>query len=787
MAFPATQPIPNQEDTSAPIATEDGKLNLSNRVKDVPSAASLYQQMWQDDYISNYNRSLVDSAIDGGPPKAPNGQGAWGQGGGVGGGGINQNETNINWGDAEEAFHKECAPDNDLVFSPEVIGSTPLKRSYLDEETRQDKEEVIAEEITATIRDWDLFVTTKQCEILERKKHGVAAIYWMDENDWRWDTAGLEMFKMPRPTRIGVGNLPYCGIRCDMNPELLYEKIRDPELAKAAGWNVPAVKRALIRAAPMNPISDDFEAWERYWKNNDYMMSYSKAVCPLVFMPVKELNGSITALLFNWDGSDEFLYQKKDCFGGMERFCQIYIDNVGTNKYYHAIRGFGTRIYSVAQMVNRMTNQFADQVMQSGMLIFSPPSESDADEAAYMQSANYLILNPGWIQSPVKMPDLQNSTMPGLSVFTERMARVGGKIGSGNSALTPDGKTSKHMFNAQLEQMAMGSDANLENYLSTYERHFREVVRRMTRPNYLPKEPGGEAIAEMHKRCLERGVTSKDIENVDWKRCKINRGVGAGSAAARVLAYDRMQGLRGNMTPDKQELFDRKNTIAIAGIQMADEFFPKPKNRRLPPAADYADVSNNQLMEGKEVPVRDGQNQVVIARIRLEKLQELNQQVKQGGEAALDQVVVPMHYLLEDMQARLEKANPQDPSVKEMEDDAGQFNELVTNGLRHLKSKQDKMQAEMAHNAGKVGDQQVGPQGQNGSGSAPQGGGGAPQGPDLSKAIEKSMELEFKIKLNQLKIAGQQAKNTAEAQKAAQQMTIADLQAASDIHRSRFS
>ena len=48
MAFPATQPIPNQEDTSAPIATEDGKLNLSNRVKDVPSAASLYQQMWQE-------------------------------------------------------------------------------------------------------------------------------------------------------------------------------------------------------------------------------------------------------------------------------------------------------------------------------------------------------------------------------------------------------------------------------------------------------------------------------------------------------------------------------------------------------------------------------------------------------------------------------------------------------------------------------------------------------------------------------------------------------------------
>lgn len=775
MSFPATSPFPVPEDMDASLVSEDGKsLNLSNRFKDVPSAASRYQQMWEDDYIANYNRSLVDSAIDGGPPKNWCAQ--------VAEGGVS--ETNINWRDAERAFHEQCAPDLDLVFSPEVIGSTPLKRSYLDEDSRQEKEEVIAEELTATIRDWDQFVTTKQREIMERKKHGVAVVYWMDENDWRWNMAGLEMFKMPRPTEIGVGNLPYCGIRCDMNPELLYEKIRDPEIAKAAGWNVGAVKRALMKSAPMNPISDDFEAWERYWKDNDYMMSYSKAVCPLVFMPVKELDGTVTALLFNWDGSDSFLYQKRGCFGGMERFCQIYIDNVGTNKYYHSIRGFGTDIYSVAQMVNRMTNMFADQVMQSGMLIFSPPSESDADEAAYMQTANYLIINPGWVQSPVKMPDLQNTTMPGLSVFTDRMARLGGRIGSGNTALYGDGKTPKHMFNAQLEQMALGSDANLENYLATYERHFREIVRRMIRPGYLPNEPGGHAIQDFHKRCLERGVTSKDIENVDWKRCKINRGVGAGSAAARVLAYDRLQGLRGNMPPDIQQLFDRDNTIAIGGIQMADRYFPKPKDRRLPPAADYADVSNNQLMKGEEVPVRDGQNHVIIAQIRLQKLQELNDMVKQGGEAAMDQVVIPMHFLLDNAQQHLEKANPRDPAVKEMEDDFGQFNEMVTNGLRHLKSKQDKMQAEMAHNAGKVGDQQVGPQGQNGN--VPHG--TNDQGPDMSKAVEKSMELGFRIKLNALKLQGQQQKNQLEAQKAAQQMQLADIQSAAAIRRSsRFS
>jgi len=173
------------------------------------------------------------------------------------------------------------------------------------------------------------------------------------------------------------------------------------------------------------------------------MMSYSKAVCPLVLLPVKELDGTVTMLLFNYDGSDEFLYKKEGCFGGMERFCQIYLDNVGTNKYIHSIRGFGHRIYSVAQTYNRMTNQFADAVTTAGMLVFTPPSESDADEAAYTQSGPYLVLNPGWIQSAVKMPDLQNSVMPGMSVFAEKMQRFGGRIGSGNSALYNSSKTNK--------------------------------------------------------------------------------------------------------------------------------------------------------------------------------------------------------------------------------------------------------------------------------------------------------------------------------------------------------
>ena len=779
--FPST-PVSNppDESTVAPIS-KDGKLVVRGRIKTVRDAASLYQQLWQDDYLANYNRSLVDSAIDGGPPKNPAAQ--------VASGGLQ--ETNINWGDAERAYHDECAPLMDLIFSPEVIGSTPLKRTYLDEETRIDYEEVIAEEVSTTIREWDQYVSVKQREIMELKKHGVAVVYRMDETCWYWKMCGLEMFKIPRPTEIGVGNLPYCGMRDDMLPQHLYNMIKDREIAEAAGWNVKEVEKTLMRAAPSNPIYDDFEAWERFWKDNDYMMSYSKAVCPLVLMPVQELDGSVTLLLFNYDGSGDFLYKKEGAFGGIDRFCQMYIENVGTNKYIHSIRGFGHRIFSVVQTINRMTNQVSDAVTTAGMLMFSPPSESDADEAAYSQSGPYLVLNPGWTQAVAKMPDLQNSVMPGLSMFTQRLQNIGNRVGSGNSALSPDGKTPKHMFNAKLEEMAIGADANLESYLSTWERSFRETVRRMIRPDYLPKEPGGMEIAKLKRRLHERGVPSDALHEVDWERCKINRGVGAGSAPVRILTYDRLQVLRPNMPPETQALFDRDEAIAIGGVQMADRYFPKPKNRRLSPDASYADISNNQLMQGEEVPVRDGQNHVIIADVRMEKLKELNEGIAKGGEPVMMQVVVPMHYILDNMQQHLEKANPLDPKVKELEDLAGQFNEMVTNGLRRLQAKQAKAQAEMAHNAGKIGDQQVEGQPQGGSpqdGGSPQGG---PSPDHNQKMVEASLKLQYQIEYNKTKIANfaqdRAQKRADAAADAAQKRQLADIDAASRIHRNALS
>lgn len=768
--------VPSTQQAVAPLVNDDGALITRGRIKDVSAANSLYSSMWDSDRIASRNRARIDSMFDGGPPKNVNAAIVSGQG----------FETQINWGDGEEALHQECAPYYDLTFSQEVFGTTPIKRDYPDDETRTTYGEVIAEEITNLLKGWDDFIPQRIACIREMKKHGVAFVYREDDVNWMTKTSGMEFFKIPRPTQIGVKNIRYCGCQVDMDPEDLYAKIKNPEIAKLAGYNVEACRQQIMKAAPTTPLNTDWEYWERFWKNNDYMMSYEKNVCPLIFFWCQELDGTISQYLFPRDGGTDFLYKRLGRLPRMGSFIHAYIENVGTNTDYHSIRGLGSRLYPRVQTYNRKLNSFSDLVDFDASPIFQPDGDVDDDMMATSQSGPYIILNPNWKIPEKKGANYSNTVIPAIQMFSQMINQRTSKIGQ-QSFMTPDGKTDKHQFQAQMEQQAQLSDSDMELYLSVWENEWQETVRRITRKGYLPKEPGGQEVADFYRRCKERDVPPEAIQAVDWKRCKINRGLGAGSAAARVVIFDRIEPEIAALDPISQEKFRRMKIMAIGGVQLANELAPPPKDRKLPTEASLADLQNNQLIAGEQVPVRDGQNHIVIASIRLEKLAELNQMVAQGGDPVLVQVVGPMHNLLEDMEAHLERANPNDPLVRQMLQVAQQFNMMVTNGLRHVQKLQQNAQREMAHNAGKVGDTQMSQNGaptpQNGSESQQTGMEQDLNTNDKGRALEQSIRLQQKMDdLNFSRMKNEEAL-TQSRKKFAQDSRLADLKAAADLRR----
>lgn len=761
--------------TAAAPLVRDGELVIRGRIKNAASARSLYEMMWDSDRVASRNRARVQSMIDGGPPKNQN---IILENAGV--------DTNINWGDGEKILHEECAPYFDMIFSNEVFGTCPMKLDYMEQSVREDHEAMVAEEITSLLRNWDQFAPLKMASIMECKTHGLSFDYHEDNDCWPWNTAGMEYFKLPRPSKIGAENLPYCAVRVEIDPNVLYSKIKDPDIAKAAGWNVEEVKSTIMRAAPVTGQNTDWEYWERYWKDNDYMMAYEKRVCPCIYFFSKELDGTVSQYLLNEDSwaVDEvntggFLYKKLGRFDRMGSFVHIYMDNVGTNKHYHSIRGWAHRIYSRVQELNRKTNSFSDLVDFQCTPMFQPMADVDIDEEATSQAGGYLVLNPSWKMPERQIPNYSQSLIPAISMFTDMLRSSTSRVSSKNKYLNPDGKMPEHMFEAQLEESRQLSDSALELYLSSWRGHWKEIVRRICRKGYLPKEPGGIEVAELKKRLYERGIKDpeKALSAVDWRRCEVERGLGAGSAAARIIILDRIEPEVARMDPIAQETFLRMKVMAIGGVQLANKLTPNKGGNRLPIDASIADIQNNEIVQGQQVPVREGQNHIVISAVRLQKLQELNQMVAQGGNAALMQLAFPMHALLEDLYKHLEMSNQDDPQVKQMTQMAQQFNEIATNGIKEAQAAQERAQKEAEHNKGVAPGHN--PQGDV-NGQGPQE--GQPQ-QDHAKMAESAIRLQEKLanlrfiqaKHNQALVQSQQ--------KFEQDKRIADLKAAADIRR----
>lgn len=778
---------------AAPLVDANSKkLIKRGRIRDVSAANSLYTGMVSRDRIASRNRARVQSMVDGAPPKGFSGGGAgWYNQDAVAV--PNNRETTINWGDGEAKLKEAVAPYVNLLSATENFGTCPIKRDFMDVESRMDWEEIISEEATRNLLAWREFKPKKLLLFNYFKTHGLGFEFHGDEVNWQWDVAGLQDFRIPIKTRIGERNIKYCAVRVYMDPEDLYKVLTNPE-CEAAGWIPSEVRQAVMDAAPSTPNYTDWEKWEEYWKDNDYLMSEDGNVCPLIYLWGQELDQTLSQYLFREDGSGEFLYKKLGRYGDMSQFVHVYMDNIGTNGKYASIRGLANRLYPKVQTLNRKINSFSDLIDLECCPIFQPSSDVELDTEATEQSGPFTILNPGWSFPDRKTPDYSQSVLPAISMFSS-MVQQEGATQRAQYFNPPASKSGKQQAQVEMAQDAQLSDSDMDLYYNTSESWWQEYVRRLCREGYLPVEPGGTEAAEFRRRVVERGVPEEAIYHVDWKSCRINRAIGAGSAQARIVTLDRLEQEAPQFDPVSQQLFVRDKVRAIAGQQSADRYTPKPNARVAPVDAGMAQVENGLLVQGFPIQALPGQNNVVHCQVHLQEVSSLNDQIVQGGEPALVQNIQPMQAILTHIGMHLQQANPEDPQIKQIKQQAQQFDEIVVNGFKHVQKMQDNAAREAAHNSGKIGNQQEvppnavpgAPGGVPVDPNAPPQAQGTPAGPEDSSArLATTQAIKEQTMLQDLnyKEAAFQQKLRHGEEMAVQQKKLADLKAATDIENS---
>jgi hypothetical protein len=655
--------------------SKDGSPPRS-RIKDAKSAYEIWETLRRADAVSAFDRSKIDAAYDNERPYDERAL-------------INAGQAyrvNVSWGFAKQVLDTAMAGYTDIINAPQTFFSCPTL--YGSQTENDELSHVVAQEVTAAIRSWRNFFPTylKLCNSFI--KHGVGVVMFNDEWDWRWKSTDMSDFKIPRKTEIGQDNIDVAACLRFYSPTQLYQLIKDEEMAKIHGFNIEACRRAIIQSVNNNNNyynfrQYDWEKLEMELRNNDLFFTTQAAnqqSIRVVHLWVTEFDNRVSHYMINDDNSvQDFLFKKIGRFESSYQAYTVFTYGVGTNGYYHGVRGQGYDVFAINGALNRAYCSLLEIASFGSAPTFQPKDETALQEMQFIPNGIYNLLSPGIdVIKDTIVPNVSSGTLPIVSAFTQLFRERTSSYNT-ESLVNTSVEKSATQVRAELSNIAKMSVSSLNLFFDPWESLMREMVRRMKRKDYDAREPGGKQIAELHKRLLRRGSESfgdKDrylqaFLNLDVDRLRVTKPVGAGSEAARMVSFDRLMGIFGSL-PD----FGKQNLIwdiasETAGYENAARYAIQPNESDKPTVdASIAQIENNQLIAGSNIQVIDGQNNLVHAKIHTEALNPLVSQAQElleldpmqlapmlGGINALNaHVAQHVELLSQDPQMRSESA-----------------------------------------------------------------------------------------------------------------------------------
>jgi hypothetical protein len=593
------------------------------RLTDPKKLRSIHMRLFDDDRINARNRALCQSQLDGEPPYVQSELDAANQ----------PDTTNLNFGGAEERLERAKAPYYRLLTAAEEL--VAVKTLFGQEDERADWEAVMSEEISKTIRDGDTFEYETDRLIHKHVFDGVGILHWSDDIDWRYKGGGLGQFYFPRKVAATESKQSVVTAIEEFSITDLYEKIKDPENAEKHGWNVEATMAAIRKATSADPNYADWERLVAEVKNNDLFVGNNLPVIRVIHGWVKEMDGTVSHYMVPEADCDEsgFMYCERNVYKSMTEALVLFPYGAGTNTLLHGIRGLGYKMFPFEEQRNRSIGRLIDKGMQASTLMLQASDETDMANIGLTYYGDLAVLPPGVTAPNIPMPDLQRSVMPAIELMDRLVSeRTSGY--SSENVFDGDQRKTKAEVMAHLEQAAELSDSALGFFYKPGDRAFQQVVRRMTRRDYLPVDPGGPEIADLKLRLLRRGVPLEAFYKIDWKRTRVVRVMGSGSAAAKTLGLQRMGDMYPRMDDVGQQTYNRDVAIDALGTAGADRYFPKDRQFRTTVDTQIAINQNFILTHGGECPVLASDKHLAHAREHIKPLLEMYQ-LAEGGQMGL--------------------------------------------------------------------------------------------------------------------------------------------------------
>ncbi len=413
-------------------------------------------------------------------------------------------------------------------------------------------------------------------------------------------------------------------INDEFDPTKLFAMIKDEKVAKEAGWNLSATRKALVKTylegqAGASTDIYNTSTWESVQQQVMTLQDKSEQdfrAFRVVHVLVEEADDKkVTHMILADDdvstadkSKREFIFKSDRRYGSMLQAVHMLLFGVGDG-LLKSVKGAAYELYPTDDVGNRLTCGILDGVTIANGLVLEGQTGADDAKVSLIKKGPVTRIAAG-----AKI--VQNSFLPntdkGISAL-KLMYGIENNI-AGIYQTTGEAELASRQARTatEVEQQAI-EEARHENNQAAWlyvqwEAWLKETFRRLMVKNYPDANVDGyEEWKEFRRRCKNDDVPDKlmDIEN--WKVRAI-RAIGLGSPVIAQRQTSWLLGIAGTLDERGRTNAIRDAIQVRFGPDKVDRYLPvQSRDDRKTTEHSIATLENNDFREGSAVPAGEDQ------------------------------------------------------------------------------------------------------------------------------------------------------------------------------------
>lgn len=520
-------------------------------------------------------------------------------------------------------------PDSRLVdLTPRRLGS--------DRAALQDVGDVIADEFSTAVHDWQGLGPLLEAASKDRDLHGMGIAIFPDPTDWRPVYHPRGSLRMTDMADIDPTKNDVFAVEGRLDAGELFRVVTGERTE--SGWDIEGVMNYLVSTYVKKEDNESqgankfgtspVESMQAMIRDNIWFDTRQFDVVRVYHVFAKEVTpgGGVSHIILPPQpaGQAYWFYYKEKEYARMDEVLWWMTSGTGSDGRLRSLRGMASYLAPLCDLENRFLGRAYDMVWDSSMNRYQAVSKADPSTMRFIRHGQNEIVPPELkaITSQLQNPNWQQ-------LMTMKTVGIGGAMGNVHGGVAAGAQDDPQTA----QMMRRASDKhNVALSLRALAKLFPVMMKRMVGPTKNMPYDSREIAENFRESVTSRGVTEEQLKRVlEDFHVRLSREIVLGGPMALAQTLGGALQLRPGMDEAGAKRLKRDFLSVVVGRRNVDRYEPLvDKLIMTTNAKSFAQMENNQMIQGQAVIAGADQPHKEHIATHIQIPQSISQSVQQG-------------------------------------------------------------------------------------------------------------------------------------------------------------